>query len=113
MANKPPELDLDPSRIVGDSSDYSVRRLLLGYYWEHLLAIGDLYGGKVSKGIIAVYVEFFRGSPLFVQVFIAVYAVPALLNMRIDHNLLAFLVFGLNSAGYQKGLRERSNANYT
>lgn len=73
--------------------------LLLGT----LLAIGDIYGGKTVKGIIAVYVEFFRGSPLFVQLFIAVYAVPALLNMRIDHLFLAFLVFGLNSAGYQKG----------
>jgi polar amino acid transport system permease protein len=29
--------------------------------------------------------------------------VPAILNVQIDHALLAFLVFGLNSAGYQKG----------
>jgi len=50
-----------------------------------------------------VYVEFFRGSPLFVQLLIAVYTIPALLNLRIDHLFLAFLVFGLNSAGYQKG----------
>ena len=50
-----------------------------------------------------MYVEFFRGSPLFVQLFIAVYTVPAILNLQIDHYLLAFLVFGLNSAGYQKG----------
>jgi polar amino acid transport system permease protein len=77
--------------------------VLLGLLLGTLLAIGDIYGGKKIRGIIAVYVEFFRGSPLFVQVFIAVYAVPALLNVRIDHYLLAFLVFGLNSAGYQKG----------
>ena len=72
-----------------------------------MLAIGDIYGGKAVKGAIAVYVEFFRGSPLFIQIFIAVYAVPALLsslfNVHIDHTLLAFLVFGLNSGGYQKG----------
>jgi polar amino acid transport system permease protein len=77
--------------------------VLLGLLLGTLLSIGDIYGGKKLRAIIAVYVEFFRGSPLFVQVFIAVYAVPALLNMRIDHYLLAFLVFGLNSAGYQKG----------
>jgi polar amino acid transport system permease protein len=40
---------------------------------------------------------------LFVQLFIAVYTVPAILNLQIDHYLLAFLVFGLNSAAYQKG----------
>jgi polar amino acid transport system permease protein len=73
--------------------------LLLGTF----LAIGDIYGGKTARGIIAVYVEFFRGSPLFIQIFIAVYTVPAILHLQIDHTLLAFLVFGLNSAGYQKG----------
>jgi polar amino acid transport system permease protein len=77
--------------------------VFLGLALGTVLAIGDIYGGKAVKGFIAVYVEFFRGSPLFVQVFLAVYAVPALLNIQIDHTLLAFLVFGLNSAGYQKG----------
>ena len=75
----------------------------LGLILGTLLALGDIYGGKLVQGAIAVYVEFFRGSPLFVQLFIAVYTVPAILNLRIDHYLLAFLVFGLNSAGYQKG----------
>ena len=78
--------------------------VFLGLALGTLLAIGDIYGGKAVKGFIAVYVEFFRGSPLFVQV----YAVPALLGVQIDHTLLAFLVFGLNSAGYQKGYMKGS-----
>jgi polar amino acid transport system permease protein len=77
--------------------------VFIGLLFGTLLAIGDIYGGKLAKGAIAVYVEFFRGSPLFVQLFIAVYTVPAILNLQIDHYLLAFLVFGLNSAAYQKG----------
>ncbi len=77
--------------------------VLLGLGLGTLLAVGDLYGKKPIKAIIAVYVEIFRGSPLFVQIFLAVYTVPTLLNLRIDHAVLAFLVFGLNSAGYQKG----------
>jgi polar amino acid transport system permease protein len=75
----------------------------LGLILGTLLAIEDIYGGKLARGAIAVYVEFFRGSPLFVQLFIAVYTVPAILNLQIDHFQLAFLVFGLNSAAYQKG----------
>jgi polar amino acid transport system permease protein len=75
----------------------------LGLGLGTLLAIGDIYGGKPAKGAIAVYVEFFRGSPLFVQLFIAVYTIPAIFNLQIDHTVLAFLVFGLNSAAYQKG----------
>jgi polar amino acid transport system permease protein len=77
--------------------------VLLGLGLGTLLAIGDIYGKKPVKAAIAVYVEFFRGSPLFVQLFLAVYTVPAILNVQIDHAILAFLVFGLNSAGYQKG----------
>ena len=77
--------------------------VLLGLGLGTLLAVGDIYGKKPVKAVIAVYVEIFRGSPLFVQIFLAVYAVPTLLNLQIDHAFLAFLVFGLNSAGYQKG----------
>ena len=67
--------------------------VLLGLGLGTLLAIGDIYGKKPVKAAISVYVEIFRGSP----------TVPAILNVRIDHAVLAFLVFGLNSAGYQKG----------
>ncbi len=77
--------------------------VLLGLGLGTLLAIGDIYGNKPVKGAIAVYVEFFRGSPLLVQLFIAVYAIPTLINFPINHSIVAFLVFGLNSAGYQKG----------
>jgi polar amino acid transport system permease protein len=77
--------------------------ILLGLGLGTMLAIGDIYGKKPVKAAIAIYVEFFRGSPLFVQLFLAVYTVPAILNIQIDHAFLAFLVFGLNSAGYQKG----------
>ena len=77
--------------------------VFLGLLIGTLLAIGDIYSRKPIRAAIAVYVEFFRGSPLFVQLFIAVYTVPAILNLQIDHYLLAFLIFGLNSAAYQKG----------
>jgi polar amino acid transport system permease protein len=77
--------------------------VLLGLGLGTLLAIGDIYGNKPVKAAITVYVEFFRGSPLFVQIFLAVYTVPTLFNLQIDHALLAFFVFGINSAGYQKG----------
>jgi len=77
--------------------------VLLGLGLGTLLAIGDIYGKKPIKAVIAVYVELFRGSPLFVQLLLAVYTVPAIFQIQVDHAFLAFLVFGLNSAGYQKG----------
>jgi polar amino acid transport system permease protein len=68
-----------------------------------LLALGDIYGGKVVSAVVRVYVEFFRGSPLIVQLFVAQYAIPELLHLRINPFVTAFAVFALNSAGYQKG----------
>ena len=68
-----------------------------------LLAVGDIYGGKVISTIVKTYVEFFRGSPIISQLFIGYYALPAILNIRMDPTVLGFLIFALNSAAYQKG----------
>jgi len=68
-----------------------------------ILAIGDLYGGRVISTLIKFYVEFFRGSPIMIQLFMFYFIPPALFNTHLDALTLGFLVFGLNSAGYQKG----------
>jgi len=77
--------------------------VLLGLALGILLAIGDLYGGKIASTIIKFYVEFFRGSPLVVQLFVFYYSIPNMLNTLIDKFLVGFVVFALNSAAYQKG----------
>lgn len=68
-----------------------------------LLAIGDSYGGKIISTLIRFYVEFFRGSPIIIQLFIFLFVIPTLLNFRIDPLMVGFTVFALNSAAYQKG----------
>jgi len=68
-----------------------------------LLAIGDLYGGRIISTVIRIYVEFFRGSPIVIQLFIFYYAIPNMLRIIIDAYVVGFLVFSLNSAAYQKG----------
>jgi len=77
--------------------------VFLGLGIGTLIAVVDIYGNKAAKGIIAVYVEFFRGSPLFIQLFIAEYTVPAITRIPINPYVTAFVVFALNSAAYQKG----------
>lgn len=68
-----------------------------------LLAIGDLYGGRTISTIIRFYVEFFRGSPIIIQLFIFYYTIPDLFNTIVDRFTVGLLVFSLNSAAYQKG----------
>jgi len=68
-----------------------------------LLAIGDLYGGRIISAAIRIYVEFFRGSPIVIQLFIFYYAIPNMFKTIIDPFIAGLLVFSLNSAAYQKG----------
>jgi len=68
-----------------------------------ILAIGDMYGGRAVSTFIRVYVEFFRGSPIIVQLFIFRWTLPTLLNLPSDVFVVGLAVFALNSAAYQKG----------
>lgn len=77
--------------------------VIIGLVLGILLAIGDLYGGKIPSTVIKFYVEFFRGSPLIVQLFIFYFSIPNMFNMLIDKFTVALIVFALNSAAYQKG----------
>ncbi|MFX0201921.1 MAG: amino acid ABC transporter permease [Candidatus Hodarchaeota archaeon] len=77
--------------------------IFVGLALGSALAIGDLYGGRAVSTIIRIYVEFFRGSPLLVQLFIFQYAIPTLIPIPINPYVTGFAVFALNSAAYQKG----------
>jgi len=68
-----------------------------------LASIGDLYGNKPTRVLVNCYVEFFRGSPLIVQLFLFYFTIPALLNIPIDAFTAGCLTFILNSGAYQKG----------
>jgi polar amino acid transport system permease protein len=55
---------------------------------------------KILDGICNVYVAFFRGTPMVVQLLIGYYVLFPALNIAIDAVLVAVLIFGLNSAAY-------------
>jgi len=77
--------------------------VLAGLALGILLAVGDLYGGRVASTAIRLYVEFFRGSPLVVQLFIFYFTLPNLFGIVPDKLMVGFAVCALNSAAYQKG----------
>jgi polar amino acid transport system permease protein len=77
--------------------------VIVGLVLGTLLAIGDMYGGRVTSTIIKLYVEFFRGSALVAQLFIFYYSVPNIFHTYIDSFTAGLIVFALNSAAYQKG----------
>jgi polar amino acid transport system permease protein len=68
-----------------------------------ILAIGDLHGGRAISTMIRLFVEFFRGTPIIVQLFMFQYVIPGVLHMPTNTYVTAFSVFALNSGAYQKG----------
>lgn len=68
-----------------------------------LAALGDIYGGRIIRTIVNLYVEFFRGSPLIVQLFLFYFTIPMLTGLSMDVMMTAILTLSLNSGAYQKG----------
>ncbi|MCX8192918.1 MAG: amino acid ABC transporter permease [Nitrososphaeria archaeon] len=75
----------------------------LGIILGILAALGDIYGGKIVKIIVNVYVEFFRGSPLIAQLFLIYFTLPVLTGLKLDVITVGYLTLALNSGAYQKG----------
>ena len=55
---------------------------------------------KHLRWIAAVYVDFFRGTPLLVQIFLFYFAVPVITGQRIDPYVAAVCSCGINSGAY-------------
>lgn len=81
----------------------SLVSLGMGFVIGLLTALGDVYGGKIIRTLINIYVEFFRGSPLLVQVALFYYTIPDLFNTLFPRFPACLLVFTLNTGAYQKG----------
>ena len=55
---------------------------------------------KILNGICSVYVGFFRGTPIVVQLLVFYYVMLPLLNIHTNSLGVAIAVFGLNSGAY-------------
>ena len=66
------------------------------------MVVGSLRTRKQYKAvqlILSVYVEFFRGTPLLVQLFVVYYGLPSF-GIRIEPITAAIMTMGLNSGAY-------------
>lgn len=77
---------------------------LFGFLLAGLIAVtvGSLRSAHLPRFLsllLSSYVEFFRGTPLLVQLYIVYYGLPAF-GIRIDPVLGSILTMGLNSGAY-------------
>ena len=55
---------------------------------------------KPLEWLAAIYVDFFRGTPLLVQIFLVYFALPVVTGQRIDPYVAAIGACGINSGAY-------------
>jgi len=75
--------------------------MALGLTVGIFIAVGQIYGNSVVRGIIALYVWFFRGVPLLVLLFLFYFGLFTFLNINLSAFTVAVIVLGLISSAYQ------------
>lgn len=74
--------------------------VLFGVVLGTLLALMRISKNKLLNIIAASYVEFIRGTPLMVQLFIIYYALPTIIGLNIPEMQSAIIALAINSGAY-------------
>lgn len=85
---------------TGVTLQYTLVALLIGVVLGLPLALIRVYGGRRLGQIAGIYGNFFRGTPLMIQLFMVYYGLPQL-GVTFPQSIAALLTLGLNSSAYQ------------
>jgi polar amino acid transport system permease protein len=75
--------------------------LALGLLLGVGLAVAQVYGGRLTRRLVRLYVWFFRGIPLLVLLFLFYFGVLGALQLELSPFLISVVVLGLISSAYQ------------
>ena len=87
-------------RAVGTTLFASVTAFAIGLFLGIVLLVARTSGGKPLAALVAVYVSFMRGTPLLVQLLIAFYVIPSLINIQFSPLAAGILALALNTTAY-------------
>ncbi len=97
------KLALDSAPFLLKGAQFTVLLSIGGMFFGLLLGFGlalmRLSRFMVARGISRVYVSFFRGTPLLVQLFVIYYGLPQI-GIELDPLPAALIGFSLNMAAY-------------
>lgn len=90
---------------LGNTVQIAVIGLIIGIVIGTLIAIAAVtpkykVAPRIFDGIGKVYVGFFRGTPMVVQLLLSYYVLLPLLGIRVDSLTVCIIVFGMNSGAY-------------
>ena len=74
--------------------------ITLGIIIGLFASIARISSFKILRGAAKVYIDFFRGTPLLVQIFMIYFALPLITGQRVDPFIAAVTACGMNSGAY-------------
>ena len=72
----------------------------LGLIIGMFVGIARICNVKVLRALATVYIDFLRGTPLLVQIFLIYFALPMVVGQRVDAFIAAITACGINSGAY-------------
>jgi polar amino acid transport system permease protein len=87
-------------RGAGITLELTVVGVFFGILLGLLLALGRLSKNTAINRLSRLYIWFFRGTPLLLQIFFIYYALPTILPFSFNDLTSAFIALSLNSAAY-------------
>ncbi len=72
----------------------------IGLVIGSFVGIGRVSGNRVVKIVAGIYVDFIRGTPLLVQLFLVYFGLPTLIRRPVPALMAAIAAMGINSGAY-------------
>ena len=72
----------------------------LGLIIGMFVGIARICNVKVLRALATAYIDFLRGTPLLVQIFLIYFALPMVVGQRVDPFIAAITACGINSGAY-------------
>ena len=85
---------------AGVTIQITVLSTAIGFVIGLIVGVARISNLRLLRMLAEVYVEFFRGTPLLVQIFLFYFAVPVITGQRIDPFIAAISACGINSGAY-------------
>ena len=85
---------------AGVTIQITVLSTAIGFVIGLIVGVARISHVRLLRMLAEVYVEFFRGTPLLVQIFLFYFALPVITGQRIDPFIAAISACGINSGAY-------------
>ena len=85
---------------AGITIEITVLSVGFGLLIGTIIGVCRICNSKLLRSLAAIYVDFIRGTPLLVQIFLVYFALPVIIGTRVEPFIAAIAACSINSGAY-------------